>query len=66
MSDVGLSGVGRCPGFVVSDVGLSGVCRSTVFTLVHLLITNLSGERLRSETGRLGFDPRPGHTKERL
>ena len=29
MSDVGLSGVGRCPGFVVSDVGLSGVCRST-------------------------------------
>ena len=30
VSDVCLSGVGRCPGFVVSDVGLSGVCRSTV------------------------------------
>ena len=29
VSDVCLSGVGRCPGFVVSDVGLSGVCRST-------------------------------------
>ena len=38
VSDVCLSGVGRCPGFVVSDVGLSGVCRSTLFCYSNILI----------------------------